>query len=275
MTMRSLNRIGGTVLLVSLLTSCAPKEDGIMGSPPNSLISYVSGRGYTPLKIPRSKWGPGTVVSFDAQGNENIVMFNDQCLRFSEPALNAEVDTPDVRVSAAILNNAEFTRERTLGADVSLEKNISSAIDVSGAFNDTRVKTVKVTIGEARQFTISDLTLVSKIRTLLQSSPDCAQLLLRNGNYIVDDILVVQKSSFSFLGNGNAKVKLDLGLFSALNLTPEYSMRYDGKSDLPVEAPSIIGYKLYAVTADAGSAVTTITATRLTAEQIAAMRTQR
>jgi hypothetical protein len=254
-----------------LLAGCGDKLETF--SQPTGLFAYVKDKGYEPLKIPRTKWGPGTVVSFDARGNENIVMFNDQCLNLTEPVIGSDQDTPDVRVSPASLNNTTFKHTRDMGADIALEKGISKDIDVSGAFNDNRVREVNVTIGGAWQYTVSDLTLVQRLRTLLASNSECAQLLLRPGNFVVDDALIVGKSSFTFIGEGNTKINLDLGLLSALKLTPNFSTVYNGKSELPVESPSIIGYKLYAVQANLGSAGTTIEVRRVTPSQIATMRT--
>ena len=255
-----------------LLAGCGDKIVTFMQ--PSSLFAYVKEKGYEPLKIPRPKWGPGTVVSFDARGNENIVMFNDQCLNLAEPVVGSDQGTADVQVSPAILSNATFKRTRDMGTEVALEKGISADIDISGAFNDHRVRDVNVTIGEAWQFTISDLTLISRLRTLLASNSECAQLLLRPGNFVVDDALIVGQSSFSFIGEGNTKINLDLGLLSALKLTPNFSTEYNGKSDLLVGKPSIVGYKLFAVKANLGSAGTTIEVMRVEPSQIATLKTQ-
>jgi len=260
-----------TLLTAFFLSGCAGDLATGVG-PGRQLGDYVRQQGYQPLKIPRDRWGPGTVVSFDANGDENIVMFNDQCVRFAEPRFDTSADTPDVRVANSSLTNMSFSRDRTAGLDIALEKGVSPNVDVSAAFNDQRVHKVEVKIGTARQFVTSDLTMTEKMKVLLGANTDCAQQLIREGNYVIDDVLVVGDSSFSFSGSGNTTLKLDLALLKAINVNPALTAKYEGKSELPVTEPRIIGYKLYKLGAKLGMAGTLITATRVNPAQIAALK---
>jgi len=262
--MRSLKSAMLALTCASTLAAC------VTGGPVRTaehLQKYIDDNGYTAFALPRDNWGGGTVVNFNG-GRENIVYFNDQCLALSGPG-----DTSDIRVANASLVASSYTIKRGAKIEASLAKDFAANVDINGAYNDSRVSTVKISLTSPKEYVASQGSIRARIRTLIESGNSCVDMLFHDGVFVIDRVVGVDGFSYSFETEQGQSLSLDATLLQAINLSPELSASLQGQAAMSSNAHRMLGYRLFKYTAQGGLGESEIIETRVSPQEIAGMLT--
>jgi hypothetical protein len=245
------------------------------GTPPGpGMADYIQGLGYQPLPIPRDRWGPGTVLTFDDKGEERIIWFNEQCLKLAAPPFDSDPPgTAEVEVAASALPTFTLDQGRDAAAQVRLDKALGAQVDLDAAFADKRVRQVKIAVSKARQFVAPIGSVRERVKRAASRSLACVDDLHRPRNFIVYAALVFSDASFQFIGADETSLKLDAKLLGAIQAGPDLSAKMNGATALPINQPRIVGYKLLAVEdVEHGAAGSGFTLRPLSAADIARLK---
>lgn len=235
-----------------------------------TLVAYVRSLGYRPLQIPRDQWGPGTLITLD-NGEERIVRFNDGCLHLKVPQVMAKATpTPDVGVAQISLPQVslDYGRSRSAAGDVELEKALDARLQVRGAFDDTQVGQIVVSIGDAEQFVAPEGVVRDQAKWVGTRGLSCTGDLADSKTYVIYDVLVIGDSQIGFLGKDGARLKLNAKLMKKIGADENLTSSQEGRSALKIPAHRIVGYKVMQVGIHNGLAQSQVSVEKLSLQDL-------
>ncbi|HEY6139965.1 MAG TPA: hypothetical protein VI670_19590 [Thermoanaerobaculia bacterium] len=226
------------------------------------LASYLKRNGFESFTPPRTKDGVGTIVDFKDK-TESVVVSPDP----PDPrCMTADVVSPSRQVVA--LPKLEYTLSRDWGVELSLPNSVIEGIDLSGAFSDHRVKTVRIQITDPYDIRITRDSVIRYFASLSQDDR-CRTYLLDPENFLINRVLGASGVRYEFADDSGRALKLDAELGAKLKLSPTASQKYVGKEALNIEAPILIGYRAWRVTKAQGLVGEPIRLQDLSASEIA------
>lgn len=233
--MAMVNRKTICVMLAVAMAGCGTsKPDVEVG---NTLADYVTQYHYTPFVIPRDSFGPGTIVAFEGK-REEIKASNNDCLKLS---LNQGFEETNVSIAST-----SYTVTSSTDLSAALAKGAIESVDLSGAFKDSRVKTVSIGFSDPKEVVASDISLDNRVKQLISDQNDgCVRRIFDARNYVIDRVLSVQSIRVEFKDASNQTIKLDAALLGKLGLNAQASSGLDGKADITANAMRMIGYRLW------------------------------
>lgn len=224
------------------------------------LDKYISDYKYTPFTIPRSDWGVGTVVTFKKKAEE-IAAFKDECL------------TVDEQLADATLSNQTYTISRDNSLELNLSKIVSDKLNLKGAYNDTRLKSVTIHLDKIKEVAASQLTIKRKIKELAEANKqDCLDEIFSKKNIVLVRVLRIESLTYTFTDKNNRTIKLDAQFLDKIGADVNLKKEYEGKSEIVINKPMYVGYRSSQFTAAGGFHETDIKAKDLTPEAIIKMK---
>lgn len=237
-------------------------------TPPHTaehLQKYMDDNHYTAFALPRDNWGGGTVVSFSG-GKENIIYFNDQCLNLSGPG-----DADDIRTANVSLPSSNYTISKTAKVEASLAQGVVEGANLKGAFNDSRVSTIKIALTSPKEYVSSQGTIKNRIKQLIASGNECVDALFEDGAFVIDRVIGVDGFAYTFETEKGQSISLDAGLLNAMSISPSYSASLAGDAALSSDTPRLLGYRLFRYEVKAGLGETNVIETRISPAEISAL----
>lgn len=208
---------------------------------------YVMDHDYEPFVIPRSADGVGVIITF-RDGAESLVASREECL----PAASVPGANPLIRVQ---LESQSYELRDNDRLDLNLAKAISSEIDLKGAFKYSRVKKVKISFTNPFEDRVSEVSVKNHANTLTGA---CLEAIKNKKNFVINRVLGAQGISYSFVDESNAAITLDADLMKQINANAALERQYAGQTELKVDFPVFIGYRLLQPQILPGMAVTNI-----------------
>ncbi|MBY0420900.1 MAG: hypothetical protein K2Q06_01265 [Parvularculaceae bacterium] len=251
-----------TAVCAAMLWGC--QTTGVVNTP-GALQKYIDQNGYTPFSLPRDKWGGGTVVKFSG-GRENIVYFNDQCLGLTGPG-----DATDIRSADVSLPQSSYTISRTAKVEASLAKDFAANVDITAAYNDSRVSKVNVTLTGPKELVASQGSIAARIRALIAAKNPCVDEIFKDGSFVIDRVVAVDGFAYTLETTQGQSLNFDAAILKAINVGPELSAKLVGNSAMSSSTPRMLGYRVFKYTAEGGLGETKIKGTRVSPAEVAAM----
>lgn len=224
--------------LTVFATGCATDiEDTPDRANVTALKRYADDNNYVPFDLPRDDWGPGTIIAIE-NGAEDIKAFNDQCFRLAKGT--------DYREASATIPNMSYKISRDNKLEAGLAKGVVRDIDITGAYQDSRVSEVTFTSTDPKEETASQLTMDMRVEQLIQEQNEgCLRQVFAENNYVIDRVLTLGTFAFSFKDKQGRTIKLDATLAEALGIKFGNTVGLEGKSEIKSDGERMVGYRLY------------------------------
>jgi hypothetical protein len=247
-------------ILLSTFSSFKSNSKSIVLAKKTPLAKYISDFKYTPFTVFRSDWGVGTVVTFKKKAEE-IVAFKNECLSIDE------------QFTDAVLSNYTYSLSRDNSIELNLSKTISDQLNLKGAFDDTRIKNVTITIDKAKEATVSQVTVKRKIKELADNkNQECLDAIFGAKNVVIIRVLRIESLSYTFTDKNNKVIKIDAQMLDKIGANANLKRDYEGKSEIKIDKPTYVGYRLSQYSAENGFSETNIKSKDLAPETIAKMK---
>lgn len=245
------------------LGSCATSGGG------GPLHAYLSQYKYEPFNPPRSRDGVGTIIDFK-NGSESVVASPDppesQCLTAAAVPRGGDIDLATL--------TQDYTITRTSALDANIAKGYIRNVDISGAYNDKRVKTVHVQLISPYEARLTRAAVAGYLGSVSQADP-CRKFMADPKNYVIESVLGAKGIRYTFLGSGNEKVNIDTTLLKAIGLTGSTGTEFTGTSAIEWNSPVLIGYRLWKVTEAPGIAGAPLIIQEVTSSDLARAKSGR
>ena len=251
---------------VGALAGCFGSTTAPTEKPSKTLSQLLQSKKYTAFTLPRDKWGVGTIIKF-TDGEEDIIAFDDECLAISAG------ETASAQTSEVSLETASYKRGSIGKLEAALAKDVVEDVELTGAFNDTRVSEVTISTDNPIERAVSQVALERRVNLLVeQENEACVAALFTEGHFVIDRVLRVDGVEITFDQDNDAKLTLDIDLAKAIGVDGEISTEIVGKSELSSKAPRLIGYQLYRFDSESGFGRTEITSERLSETYVASLK---
>jgi hypothetical protein len=256
-----MNRGIRTIAVLSFITLSLGIGCGTGQGPGGQIVTplsqYIRQYKFTPFDVPRDGDGDGTVIAFN-NGQETIVAGPNECLSPTSIARDQ---------SNVFLVDMEYEVTRNAKLELQAAKVLESSVDIGGAFNDERVKKVKVRWVDPFRRRITELGRDTYLKQLPKDSA-CHRVLTDKRNLIIHTILGANGVEYSFIGENDSAVSLDAKLLDQMNLGGQLRSQFEGKGSLVVSRPVFMGYRAWKGSPASGFAVSTIEITELEPSEI-------
>jgi hypothetical protein len=218
----------------------------LVGCSVDPLQKYMKDYGYSAFNPPRERDGVGTIVDF-RDGFESVVASADppdgRC------ATEANVPTGGKNDIATLDTTYSINRSSTL--EINIAKGLIQGVDIGGAFEDERVRSVSIRLKQPYSKRISRDALSHYLSSTPPEDP-CQRYLADKRNFIISSVVGAGGVEYEFQDKNNDKINVDTALAEKLKLSGTTRQQYEGSSSLIVDFPVLLGYRLWKVTETAG-----------------------
>jgi hypothetical protein len=208
--------------------ACSTISPGTTTTP---LAQYAKQNDYRPLKPPRTEDGVGTVVHFKMR-HESLVTGP-----LDTPTCLAEVPRQERSV---VLLDREYRIDQTAGLELGI--GAVKQVNLSAAFNDSRVKGASVRLKQPFEEVISEVTL-RRYFDQLPSDHFCREVLCTPQNRLIIQVLGVKGFEINFLSESGSTVPIDQNLLHYMsgNASVKWDRRVVERDSVVIDFPVIIG----------------------------------
>jgi hypothetical protein len=112
-----------------------------------------------------------------------------------------------------------------------LARTLDSNVDITGAFNDSRVEKVSVQISEPTETHIESNDLKEYVATLPPTS-QCARTMMNSNNGVFENVLAIQGVTYAFYEKDGTKISLNAALLKAIKPSPQYQENFENSDSL-------------------------------------------
>jgi len=250
------------IILIGLLVSvnCLGQD--------SPLGKYMKQYKYTLLIPPSQNAAVATVINFDA-GFESIV--SSKCISVAKVPPNGP--TP----IALSTNVSSITRHLSVAG--AFTRFTHPAVDLKGAFDDSRVQAISIEMIEPTETHIEIKDLKDYIASL-PSTDSCRSVMMNKHNLVRESVISVKGINYYFYDNKGNKMSLDATLTKAIKLSPQYQKSFENTDHLKIDGLMVIAYRAWRGTqlpggaGTKGGAETQVAVETVTPEQIARLRRQ-
>ncbi len=246
------------VLLLCSVSGCT-SSDG-------PLRAYLKQYGYQAFNPPRNRDGVGTIIDFKS-GAESVVATPDppesQCLTMQQVPRGDDIAVAVLTRDYTITNNSTI--------DLNVAKGAIKEAELSAAFSDQRVKTIKVQLIEPYESRLTHAAVAAYVATMKNDDP-CRKYLADPSNFVIQRVLGAKGIRYTFNDKNDVSIKIDATILSLIGLKGSTASQFDGKNGMEFNKPILIGYRLWKATEAPGIAGAPLILRDATVSEIATAR---
>ena len=220
---------------VCLIAGCSTPTERTTKAQLDELDGYIKAYKYTPFRPPRGGDGAGTMITYNALGQESTIAAASECL----PPTSVVPETFD----AGTLKT-KYTINRQGGVTLSLIKVLSGTLDLDAALSATNITAVQVTLVAPFENRITWVAARKHLTSLPKDSVIISAAKLP-GNLVINKVLGVKGVHYEFLGTNNTSLKITAEISRLIKLTPDLQRRFEGEGSLDITNTLFVGYRAW------------------------------